>query len=217
MGDLQVLSENLFKWMMIAGAFGMIVPASTDTLPMFTPSAYEADLVPQTQANVTIAASVGPSLRLGSSTSPSGAELSLEAQIATYREAYNEATAALRLLRGLGQQISVQEVGDYVATLRAALSSTPGKPTLEQTRSLAQWLRNARTQLLDNAGSLRAWLTIAELLDPTGGPHPVPKRFVKWESPSSDPTLVEVASKFRVRRALATFLGDDADSRSGRT
>jgi len=216
MGDLQNLAENLLKWVVIAGAFGVTTPASTDTLSMFAPSAYVADFARNVHADVTMNASVGPQAGLGHGVSTWENVVSLEAQMAVYREACDEATAALRVVQSLGQQVGLPEVSDYVASLSAALSATPDKPTLEQTRSFAQWLRGARTQLLDKAGSFRTWLAVAELLDPGGGPHPVPQRFVKWESPSPEPVLRDVASKVRVRRALANLLGDDADSRSSR-
>ena len=214
MGDLQTLSENLIKWVLIAGAAGLLVPASTDTLTMFTPSAFVADLAPASQAEAMIGAGFAAAHASGASTSD--AEISIEAQIAAYRDAHDEATAALRVVQGMGQQIGLPEVHAYVAALNAALAATPGHPTPEQARLFSHWLRGARTQLLDKAGSFHTWITAAELLDPEGGPHAVPSRFVRWQAPSEDAVLEEAASRFRVRRSLANFSGDDADSAPGR-
>jgi hypothetical protein len=212
MGDLQDLSERLFKWMLIAGAAGVLDPCSTDTLSVFSRDVYVSEIgsTNQSEAAANGASDLGVAAQAGVGID------SIEAQVALYRDARAEAEVAHRLLQGLRTQIGLPEVNEYIGHLDEIVSATPDDPTPDQTRLFSHSLRAARAQLVNQAGSFATWLMIAELLNPNGGPHSVPSRFVRWENPADDSILADVASKARVRRALASFLRDDADPGSGR-
>jgi hypothetical protein len=141
--------------------------------------------------------------------------MSFEAQILALKDAQLEARLALQLLQQIGGGVGLSEVDLYLAAVGRVLDTTPENPTASDAPKFAHALRAARTRLLDEASSFALWLNLTEALDPGGGPHRVPARFVRWKSPPETEALTFTKSESRVRRAVAEFLGDDAHPGSG--
>lgn len=208
MGNVQLLTERLSVWAIIAASAGVLVPISTDALST-AHGAYMSDLVGVGQLEFAMpATSVGPVAAI--------ATASIDEQIAAYREASKEAKIAIRILNGIGGQIGLPEVNDYTSSISALLATTSEGLSFEEAKHMSSWLKSLRGQLVDQASSFKSWLRVAELINPDGGPHPVPSRFVRREVPVENMGWGDdLASDARVRRSMATLLGDNADPASG--
>lgn len=137
-----------------------------------------------------------------------------EDEMVVLQDARKEASLALGVLQTVGAWVGSSEVENYLHAVDLVLDATPATPTVADAQRLADGLRAARIRLVEETSAFPIWLTVSSVLDPSGGPHAVPSRFVRSvEGLGSEPMQFNEADR-RVRHAVARFTGEDADTAS---
>lgn len=197
--------EKLLPWAVTAAISTSTVSSpATDAIGLWPPAGHVTE--------------IGDSGRFRSSAALNqvNATVSLDDQIASLRDAQLEAQLGLRLLRSLASEVGASEVESYFAAVDRVLEDMPASPSAVDVVRFARALRSARVHLVDEVSSFSLWIRLTEALDPDGGPHRVPARFVRWKGAEESEPVRFTKSDSRVRAAVAVFLRDDAYSDSGR-
>jgi hypothetical protein len=150
-------------------------------------------------------------------TTTSEFSLSPQERFELYRTAQAEAGIAQIVLQELRSHIELPEAKAYLDAIDEVLEATPDVTSLEQTQAFTMGLQGARVQLLRTTASLQLWLRIAHAVAPEEA-HDVPERFMARaaEKPADEPLVFNSAS-MKARRLVRSFLGDDANSQTGRS
>ena len=191
------LVSRLAPWVLVTGtALALGATASTDLLGLSQLQGHVSDLESASSPSTTL---------------PDDQRASLAEEVAWLKHASFEARAALRLLEGLREHLTLSEVTDYVADLGRILEEIPAIESVVEARQLGQGLRMARERLDQGCMTFATWILVARLVEPSQSAFHVPARFVEWTETVQEPPLMPGASDFTLRRRLAALVPEDVD------
>ena len=123
-----------------------------------------------------------------------------------------EAEIAIRLLEHFESELLLPELVRYVDRVRAVVERTSDNLSALEARRFAAGLQVARAQLVEEASSFPIWARVVRQVDPSEGPRPIPKQFLRPVPEEETPPLMLTAAEARVVRAVERFRGDDGYS-----